>query len=117
MFVQSGDTVPLKYKLLPHLIAEHYALQQLTVLRWKWKVDRIRLRIITYEEVGHLTLLKHHGSSALKRAMYTAVGIFMYSMLELTSMDQSRARFFERHYNFNGMLVGCNIPLADLWVL
>ena len=29
----------------------------------------------------------------------------------------TRARFFERHYNFNGMLVGCNIPFADSWIL
>jgi len=29
----------------------------------------------------------------------------------------SGARFFERFYNFNGMIVGCNIPLADFWIL
>ena len=34
-----------------------------------------------------------------------------------SEVEETRARFFERHYNFNGRLVGCNMPLADFWIL
>ena len=37
--------------------------------------------------------------------------------LNIVLWIQTRARFFERNYNCNAMLVGCNIPLADSWIL
>ena len=70
----------------------------------------------SYFVTGPVHNLQLKVSALYQVSNFKKQALFQVAVLRVTTI-WNIARFFERHCNFNGMLVGCNIPLADLWIL